>query len=69
MFKIPLRFHDTATFSEHGIRFGCVQGFYLAMDGTNAVHEATSDSDNTDDDETSEYETSEYETTSESESD
>ena len=50
MFKIPLRFHDTATFSEHGIRFGCVQGFYLAIDGTNAVHEATSDSDNTDED-------------------
>ena len=36
MFRIPLRNHDTSTFSEHGIRFGCVQGFYVTMDGSSA---------------------------------
>ena len=32
MFKIPLRNHDTSTLPDHGIRFGCVQAFYLTMD-------------------------------------
>ena len=74
MFKIPLQLISTASFPDHGIRFGCVQGFYISMDGTNAVYEATNYTQSTDEDEsteseTSEYETSEYGTTSESESD
>ena len=49
MFKIPLRLASIADFPDHGIRFGCVQGFYVTMDGTNAVYEAVSDTDSTDD--------------------
>ena len=52
MFKIPLGLETIADFPDHGIRFGCVQGFYVTMDGTNAVYEATNVTDSTD-----EYET------------
>ena len=64
MFEIPLQLISTASFPDHGIRFGCVQGFYISMDGTNAVYEATYYTHSTDEDESTEYET-----TSESESD
>ena len=41
MLKIPLRInHETLTFSEHCIRFGCVKGFYISI--------VTKDTDNTD---------------------
>ena len=68
MFKIPLQLISTASFPDHGIRFGCVQGFYVSMDGTNEVYEATNYNHRSDEDESTESETFEYETTSESES-